>query len=156
MSTWTPYYLYCKSTNGHLNAILFHRSAYLCNRYKEKSPPLFFCLSIAKWKHEKYGSHGIIVIEIASLTIVHDRKAHIPLFESCGIFFLEDDPFTCTTILNRPDKSNVFKGWLAIWGRRCMLIPKELAIKFALVSDPVAQLFVFPAFYVYSSSLSML
>ena len=87
MNTWMPYYLYCKYTNGHLNAILFNRSAYLCNGYKQKSPPLFFCLSIAKWKHEKYGSHDIIVIEIASLTIVHDRKAHIPFFEPCGIFF---------------------------------------------------------------------
>ena len=37
-----------------------------------------------------------------------------------------------------------------------MLIPQELAVNFALVFDPVAQLLVLPAFYVCSSSVSML
>ena len=37
-----------------------------------------------------------------------------------------------------------------------MLIPQELAVNFALIFDPVAQLFVFHAFHVLSSSMSML
>ena len=82
-----PYYLFCKSTNGHLNAILFNRPAYLYTRNKEQSPPPFFCLSIVKLKLDKYGSQDIIIIGIASLTIVHNRKAHIPFFESSGILF---------------------------------------------------------------------
>ena len=37
-----------------------------------------------------------------------------------------------------------------------MLIPQELAVNFALVFDPVAQFFVFPAFYVRSSYMRIL
>ena len=37
-----------------------------------------------------------------------------------------------------------------------MLILQELEVNFALIFDPVAQLFVFSAFHVRSSSVSML
>ena len=79
-----------------------------------------------------------------------------PFFSHLVFFFPSYGPFTCTPLLNFPEKSNVFKGWLAIWGKRCMLILQDLAVKFALVFDPVAQLFVFPAFHVRSFSMSML
>ena len=71
-------------------------------------------------------------------------------------FFLADGPFICTTLFIYPDKSNVFKGWLALQGWQCIIIPQELVVNFVLVFDPVAQLFVFPAFQVCSFSMSML
>ena len=70
--------------------------------------------------------------------------------------FLADGTFICTPLLNRAEKSNVFKGWLVLWGWQCILVPQELALKFALVFNPVSQLFVFHEFHVCSSSMSML
>ena len=87
---------------------------------------------------------------------MHNRKAHIPFLSHLVFFFIANIPFTCTPIFNRPEKSNVFKGLLTLWVQRCILIPQELAVNCALVFDPVAQLFVFPAFQVHSSSMSML
>ena len=70
-----------------------------------------FCLSTVKLKLDKYGSQHIIIIRIASLIIVHNIKEHVPFFLVTRYFvFLADGPFTCTTIFNCPDKSNVFKG----------------------------------------------
>ena len=55
--------------------------------------PQLFCLSVVKWKLDKYGSQDIIIIGIASLNIVQDRKAHIPFFYSSSIlFFLQMGP----------------------------------------------------------------
>ena len=114
----------------------------------------FSGLSIVKWNLEKSGSQDIIIIGVPSPTIVH-RKAHI-FFVIRYFVFVVGGPFTWTLLFNRPGKSNVFNGWLALWGRYCMLIPQKLLVNFALVFDPVAQLFVSPAFHVCSSSMSML
>ena len=156
MVTWMPYYLFCQSTNGHLNAILFNSSAYLCTKYREKSPPPFFCLSIVNWKLEKYGSQDIIIIGIDSLNIMQYRKAHITLFVSSGILFFLRMGALPALLFSNVHTNPIFKGWLLLWGRWCMVIPQELTVKFFLVFDPVAQLFVLPAFYVHSSSIIML
>ena len=80
-----PNYLFVSLKNWHSNAILFNRPAYLCIRYKNNLHPKFFCLFTVKGKLEKYGFQDIIHIEIASLTIVHNRKMHIPFFKLYGI-----------------------------------------------------------------------
>ena len=85
------YYLFYKSTNGHLNAILFNNSSYLCTRYKEQSLPPIFFLSIVKLKIEKSGRQDIIIIGISSLIIVH-YKRHIFPFFVIRFFFLRVGP----------------------------------------------------------------
>ena len=113
-----------------------------------------FGLSIINWNLEKSGIQDINIIGIYSLTILHNRKAQIlffirPFFYCRWTLYLHS-PFQLSI------KSNVFKGWLALLGQRCMLILQELAVNLALVFDPVAQLFVFPSFHILSSSMSML
>ena len=80
------YYLIYKYTNGHLSAILFKSSAYFCIRYREQSSPPISPLSVIKWKSEKSEIQDIVIIGIASTTIVHNKKAHIPFF-SHPVFF---------------------------------------------------------------------
>ena len=45
-----------------------------------------FSLSVVKWNLEKSGIQDIIIIGIYSLTIVRNRKAHIPFFSHPGFF----------------------------------------------------------------------
>ena len=116
----------------------------------------FYFISIVYWKFEKYGSEDIIIIGIASINRVHDRKAHIPLFLFIWyLFFFAYVPFNFTSLFNRPEKLISFTGWLVLLGQRCILILKELVVNFALVFDPVSQLFDFPAFHVRSFSMIM-
>ena len=74
MGIWMPYYL----TAQHI---------YVTGT-KNNLHPQYFCLSIVKWKLEKSVRQDIIIIGIVSLTIVHDRKAHIPFFDSSSTFLL--------------------------------------------------------------------
>ena len=57
----------------------------------------FLCLYVVKWKLDKYRSHDNIIIGIASLTIVQNRKAHIPSFNHMFFF-----PFREALYLHSP------------------------------------------------------
>ena len=54
---------------------------------KNNFHPQFFSISILKWNIDKYGSQDIFIIGIASFTIAHDRKSHIPFFSAIRYFF---------------------------------------------------------------------
>ena len=66
MGIWMPYY----STAPHI---------YVPGT-KNNLHPQFFWIFVVKWMLEKYGIQDIIIIEIYSLNIVQNRKAHIPFF----------------------------------------------------------------------------
>ena len=115
---------------------------------KKNLYPQFLFLFVVKWEFEKSGIQDIIIIGINSLTIVHNKMAHILFFVIWNFLFPVDRPFTCTTLFNRPEKSNVFKDWLALWVQRCMLISQELVVTFSMFFDLVALLIVNPVFNV--------
>ena len=114
---------------------------------KKNIYPQFLFLSVLSWKFGKSGIQDIIIIGIHSLTIVHNKMAHIPFFVIWNFLFPADYPFTYPPLFSRPEKSNVFKDWLALWVQRYMLILQELVVIFSLFFDLVAQLFVFFVFH---------
>ena len=105
-----PYYLFCKFTNEHLNAILFNSSEYLCIRYKEQSlPPIVlpFHRKVKALEIWELGRH----YHWGSCTYHNARYngAYLFIFVIRD-FFLEDGPFFCTALFNSLEKSNAFKG----------------------------------------------
>ena len=93
MGTWMPYFFVSLQMGIWMPYYLTAKHIYVPGT-KNNIHPLFPPLSIVKLKPERSGSQDIIIIGIDSLTIVHNRKSHIPFFLSHPFFY-----FSCECAL---------------------------------------------------------
>ena len=87
---------------------------------QKQSPPPIICLFIVKWKLEKSGIQDIIIIVIASLTMMHNKKAYIPFFRhlvffSCVWSLYLNSPFQLFRKIQCFQRDNLRSGFSGIF-----------------------------------------
>ena len=107
------------------------------------TPTPIFCLYIVKWKLEKSASQDIIIIGLASLTIVHNRKVHVPFFES-SVFFPCGWALYLHPTFQPSRQTQCFQGLTYALGSAVYAHPARTGGKFCAGFRPSSSIFCLP------------